>query len=69
MAKYFSETNSYGLTKSEMKRMQKAWRLMTDNGSHTAGAAPCVMFKVFPQYIEAWAIIKGRPFMIGDPHD
>lgn len=69
MAKYYIETNSYGLTKSEEKRLHKAWQLMTNNGTRMTGAAPCIMFKMLPQRVEAWAIIKGRPFMIGDSHD
>lgn len=66
MAKYFSETNSYGLSKSEEKRLHRAWMLMTNNGACHLNTAPCVMFRMFPQRIEAWAIIKGKPFNIGD---
>ena len=69
MAKYYIETNSYGLSATEEKRLAKAVRLVTNNGKRRSGDgsnAPCVIFELAPHRIEPYAFVGGYMFRIGD---
>lgn len=66
MAKYYIETNSYGLSATEEKRLAKAVQLVTNNGKRRS-ATPCVIFELAPYRIEPYALVGGYVFRIGDP--
>lgn len=66
MAKYYVETNSYGLSVTEEKRFAKAVQLITNNGKRPS-AASCVIFELAPYRIEPYALVGGYVFRIGDP--
>jgi len=69
MAKYYIETNSYGLSAAEEKRLAKAIRLVTNNGKRRSAVgsnAPRIIFELAPYRIEPYVYVDGYTFRIGD---
>lgn len=72
MARYYPETKSYGLSKSEEKRYRRAWQLMSNHGERKAGCgggASSFIFTPTTFGIDVAAVIRGKRFEIGDRFD